>query len=215
MAARPSFLSLLECRSRPVREFDQYEWGDYSDVSIADGSGNHGQRCGAMRFRAWWFELFGRIGVGWLLGRFFRARVALAVNLTTAAGVFLLAEANSFPAGCLAAALIGVGAGGEAAITPYLLTRYFGLRAFSTLYGLTWTFCAAAAAIGPVILGRAFEFDWFLYRSAGNARDGAGVGGRNEPPAAELFELISDRSLRASARDVAGYVVRSFRDIDL
>jgi hypothetical protein len=40
-----------------------------------------------MRFRAWWFELFGRIGVGWL-DRFFGARVALAVNLTTAAGGF-------------------------------------------------------------------------------------------------------------------------------
>jgi hypothetical protein len=38
-----------------------------------------------------------------------------------------------------------------------LLTRYFGLRAFSTLYGLTWTFYAAAGAIGPVILGRAFD----------------------------------------------------------
>lgn len=59
--------------------------------------------------------------------------------------------------GCLAAALIGVGARGEAAITPYLLTRYFGLRAFSTLYGLTWTFYAAAGAIGPVILGRTFD----------------------------------------------------------
>jgi len=52
---------------------------------------------------------------------------------------------------------IGIGAGGEAATTPYLLTRYFGLRAFSTLYGFTWTFYAAAAAIGPVILGRAFD----------------------------------------------------------
>ena len=41
--------------------------------------------------------------------------------------------------------------------TPYLLTRYFGLRAFSTLYALTWTFYAAAGAIGPVILGRAFD----------------------------------------------------------
>jgi cyanate permease len=50
-----------------------------------------------------------------------------------------------------------VGAGGEAATTPYLLTRYFGLRAFSTLYGLTWTFYAAAGAIGPVILGHAFD----------------------------------------------------------
>jgi MFS family permease len=102
-------------------------------------------------------SLLGRILVGWLLDRFFGPRVALVINLTTALGIFFLARATSFPAGCLAAALIGVGAGGEAAITPYLLTRYFGLRAFSTLYGLTWTFYAAAGAIGPVILGRAFD----------------------------------------------------------
>jgi MFS family permease len=102
-------------------------------------------------------SLFGRVVVGWLLDRFFGPRVAFVINLITALGVFLLARANSFPAGCLAAALIGVGAGGEAATTPYLLTRYFGLRAFSTLYGLTWTFYAAAGAIGPVILGRAFD----------------------------------------------------------
>lgn len=102
-------------------------------------------------------SVLGRVAVGWLLDRFFGARVAFVVSLITAAGIFLLAHASSFPAGCFAAALIGVGAGGEAAITPYLLTRYFGLRAFSTLYGLTWTFYAAAGAIGPVILGRAFD----------------------------------------------------------
>ncbi len=102
-------------------------------------------------------SLLGRIGVGWLLDRFFGPRVALFINLITALGIFLLARAASFPAACVAVVLIGVGAGGEAAITPYLLTRYFGLRAFSTLYGLTWTFYAAAGAIGPVILGHAFD----------------------------------------------------------
>jgi MFS family permease len=102
-------------------------------------------------------SLLGRIVVGWLLDRFFGPRVAFVINLITALGIFLLARANSFPAGCLASVLIGVGAGGEAATTPYLLTRYFGLRSFSTLYGLTWTFYAAAGAIGPVILGRAFD----------------------------------------------------------
>jgi MFS family permease len=102
-------------------------------------------------------SVLGRIVVGWLLDRFFGARVALVVNLTTAVGIFLLARAASFPLGCLAAAFIGIGAGGEAAITPYLLTRYFGLRSFSTLYGFTWTFYAAAGAIGPVLLGRAFD----------------------------------------------------------
>lgn len=102
-------------------------------------------------------SLLGRVIVGRLLDRFFGPHVALVINLVTAFGIFLLARAGSFSAGCVAASLIGVGAGGEAATTPYLLTRYFGVRAFSTLYGLTWTFYAAAGAIGPVILGRAFD----------------------------------------------------------
>ncbi|MGC2183681.1 MAG: MFS transporter [Terriglobales bacterium] len=102
-------------------------------------------------------SVLGRIGTGWLLDRFFGAQVAFVVTLISAGGIVLLAYANSLGAGASAAALIGVGAGGEAAITPYLLTRYFGLRAFSTLYGVTWTFYAAAGAAGPVILGRAFD----------------------------------------------------------
>lgn len=102
-------------------------------------------------------SLAGRVVIGWVLDRFFGARVAFIVYLITGAGIFLLARAGSLLMGCLAAGLIGVGAGGEADITPYLLTRYFGLRAFSTLYGLTWTFYAIAGAIGPVIMGRAFD----------------------------------------------------------
>ena len=102
-------------------------------------------------------SLLGRVGVGWLLDRFFGPRVAVVVNLIAAAGLLLLARANSLTVGCLAAALIGIGVGGEADITPYLLTRYFGVRAFSTLYGLTWTFYAAAGAIGPIMLGRSFD----------------------------------------------------------
>ena len=102
-------------------------------------------------------SVLGRVVTGWLLDRFFGGWVAFVVTLISAGGIFLLARANSFSEGVLAAALIGIGAGGEAAITPYLLTRYFGLRAFSTLYGVTWTFYAAAGAAGPVVLGRAFD----------------------------------------------------------
>jgi len=102
-------------------------------------------------------SLFGRVIAGWLIDRFFGPHVAFAINAITALGILTLARAHTLLAGSLAAALIGIGAGGEAAITPYLLTRYFGLRAFSTLYGFTWTFYAAAGAIGPVILGHAFD----------------------------------------------------------
>jgi hypothetical protein len=47
--------------------------------------------------------------------------------------------------------------GGEGDVTPYLLSRYFGLRSFSTLYGLTWTAYAVAGGIGPVLMGQAFD----------------------------------------------------------
>jgi MFS family permease len=102
-------------------------------------------------------SLLARVGVGRMLDRFFGAHVALGVNLITAFGIYMLAHASTLASGSLAATLIGIGAGGEAALTPYLLTRYFGLRGFSTLYGFTWTFYALAAAVGPVILGRTFD----------------------------------------------------------
>ncbi len=102
-------------------------------------------------------SLAGRFAVGWVLDRFFGARVASVVYLLTACGILMLARADHLLTACVAAGLIGVGAGGEADITPYLLTRYFGLHAFSTLYGITWTFYAIAGALGPVILGRAFD----------------------------------------------------------
>jgi MFS family permease len=102
-------------------------------------------------------SLVGRLAVGWVLDRFLGGRVAFAVYLITAGGILLLARADTLLMGCAGAGLIGVGAGGEADITPYLLTRYFGLHAFSTLYGFTWTFYAIAGALGPVLLGRAFD----------------------------------------------------------
>ena len=98
-----------------------------------------------------------RLVTGWLLDRYFGPRVAFVLLTFTSAGILLLAHASNLPMGAAAAALIGIGLGGEADITPYLLTRYFGLRSFSSLYGLTWTVYAIAGALGPVILGRAFD----------------------------------------------------------
>jgi MFS family permease len=102
-------------------------------------------------------SLAGRLGTGWLLDRFFAAHVSIGLLLTAALGTVILASADSLMLGIFAAALIGAGMGGEADVTPYLLSRYFGLRAFSALYGLTWTAYAIAGAIGPILMGRAFD----------------------------------------------------------
>ena len=102
-------------------------------------------------------SLAGRLITGWLLDRFFAARVSFVLLAMAALGTYLLSSAQSLPMGVLAAVLIGFGMGGEADVIPYMLSRYFGLRSFATLYGLTWTAYAFAGAIGPVLMGKAFD----------------------------------------------------------
>ena len=116
-------------------------------------------------------SLTGRLVTGLLLDRFFGPVVSFFLLAGTASGIALLASANTMAAALAAVVLIGLGLGGEADVTPYLLTRYFGLRSFSTLYGLTWTAYAIAGAIGPVVMGRAFDltrsYTSFLFILAG------------------------------------------------
>src|SRR5690606_36853932 len=102
-------------------------------------------------------SLMGRLLTGHLLDRFYGPWIAFALLAGVSVGILLLSWTASAAVALAAAALIGFGLGGEADVTPYMLTRYFGLRAFSTLYGFTWTAYAIAGAAGPVIMGRAFD----------------------------------------------------------
>jgi MFS family permease len=102
-------------------------------------------------------SLLGRLSTGWLLDRFFAPRVGFCLLSVAALGTYLLAGAQSLTFGVLAAALIGFGMGAEADVTPYILSRYLGLRSFAMLYGFTWTAYAIAGAVGPILMGRAFD----------------------------------------------------------
>jgi len=99
----------------------------------------------------------GRLVTGWLIDRVFAARVMTVLLALAAAGALLLAESSTFGAGVVAAVLVGFATGGEADVIPYLLTRYFGLRSFSALYGAAWTIGAVGGAAGPVLMGRTFD----------------------------------------------------------
>ncbi len=102
-------------------------------------------------------SLLGRLVTGWFIDRYFAGWVSFGLLAMAAAGTYVLAGAQTFAAGALGAALIGFGMGGEADVVPYMLSRYFGLRSFTALYGLTWTAYAFAGAIGPIIMGMAFD----------------------------------------------------------
>ena len=102
-------------------------------------------------------SLAGRLLTGWLLDRYTAVRVSVVLLVIASAGTMLLANTHTLLMAVAAAMLIGFGSGGETDVTPYLLSRYFGLRSLSTLYGLNWTAWGLAAVAGPVLLGRAFD----------------------------------------------------------
>ena len=103
------------------------------------------------------FGLGGRLITGWLIDRFRATYVSAALLALAAAGILLLSSAASFNTALVAAAMIGFGMGGELDVTPFLLSRYFGLRSLSTLYGVAWMAMGGGAAIGPLLMGRAFD----------------------------------------------------------
>ena len=102
-------------------------------------------------------SVLGRLLTGWLLDHHFGPRVNMLLLFTTATGLLVLSDAHSIFTGLTAAVLIGFSMGGESDVTPYLLARYFGLRTLGTLYGFTWMAYAFAAALGSVLLGKAFD----------------------------------------------------------
>jgi MFS family permease len=101
--------------------------------------------------------LASRLGTGYLLDVLFAPLVAATMFAFCAAGMWLVMGAQHFWVACLAAIAIGAGLGAEADVVPYLLSRYFGLRTFSELYGYTWSAYAVAGAMGPLVMGRVFD----------------------------------------------------------
>jgi nitrate/nitrite transporter NarK len=99
----------------------------------------------------------GRLLTGFLIDRLFAARVGIVMMTLAAIGTYLLSDTSAFAYALIGALLVGFGTGGESDIIPYLLSRYFGLRSFSTLYGIAWMAGGVGGALGPILMGRAFD----------------------------------------------------------
>ena len=102
-------------------------------------------------------SIIGRLGVGFAIDRVSPERIQSLVLALAAAGTLILAFAGSTWTALSGAAILGVGLGSEADVTPYLLARYFGRRHFSALYGLSWTAYAIGGATGPLWIGHLYD----------------------------------------------------------
>lgn len=101
--------------------------------------------------------LLGRVGAGYLLDRFFASAVAVTFFCGATLGLVLLWSGASGAMAFAAAFCVGLGMGAEGDIIAYLISRYFGLRAFSEIYGYAFGAFTLGGVVGPLLMGKAFD----------------------------------------------------------
>jgi MFS family permease len=101
--------------------------------------------------------LCGRLLTGVLLDRYHGSRVAGLFFAIAAVGVAVLSQAHDLRTAFAGASLVGLGMGAEADVMPYLVSRYFGLRSFSEIYGYAFTAYALAGGMGPLLMGWSYD----------------------------------------------------------
>ena len=92
---------------------------------------------------------FTRLLSGYLFDRIFAPWIGAACFCASAIGMLMLSSPSTTSIMIIAVALLGVGAGAEADLLGFLVSRYYGMRAFGQIYG--WVFAAflIGSALGP------------------------------------------------------------------
>jgi predicted MFS family arabinose efflux permease len=104
-------------------------------------------------------QLVARLFGGHLLDRYFAPYVGTIMFAAVAAAcLILLTKSISLPLAALVGVLAGVGLGLELDLIAYLVSRYFGLRAYATCYGLLLGLYGIGFGAGAVLAGAAFDY---------------------------------------------------------
>lgn len=102
----------------------------------------------------------GRFGTGVLMDRLPARLVAALIFALGAAGLAMLAlnrGGTSVLLPTVSAALFGLAIGAEGDIIPFLARRYFGRKAFGTIFGCFFSAYMLGAFAGPIAYGLAFD----------------------------------------------------------
>jgi MFS family permease len=97
--------------------------------------------------------IVGRIFSGYLMDRFFAPYVAALFLAAMTLGVMIFASGTAGPFVFVGAAMVGLAMGSEMSEIAYIISRYFGLRAFGKIYGFIFSGFQLGGAIGAPVLG--------------------------------------------------------------
>lgn len=124
-------------------------------VRILVDTGMSPQRAAAMQSVLGLALIAGRICTGWLLDRVRASGVMVVLCLLAATALALLAAGAPWGSAPLCALLVGFVIGAEFDVLGFLIPRYFGRRAFGTVYGVIFALFQVSAALAIALLGMA------------------------------------------------------------
>lgn len=99
----------------------------------------------------------GRIIAGYVMDRVFAPYVALVFLGGPILGLAILGLNPEFVGPVVGTILLGLGIGAEIDLMSFLVTRYFGIRAFGALHGLMFAIFVVGNAAGAAALGWSFQ----------------------------------------------------------
>jgi len=107
--------------------------------------------------------ILGRIFSGWCIDRFWGPYVAICFFLIPMAGIGLLATGVGGMVPLAGAVLCGMGIGAEVDLMAFFVSRYFGLRSYSAVYGTMFAIFSVGTGFGPYLAGVSFD-RWHSYQ---------------------------------------------------
>jgi MFS family permease len=99
----------------------------------------------------------GRLGVGYLVDRYWAPGIAAMVLTPSAIGSLILMSEPSIGFAILASALVGMAAGAELDLLALLTSRYFGIRNFPRIYAFLYAAVAASGSVAPFTFAKLYE----------------------------------------------------------
>jgi MFS family permease len=101
--------------------------------------------------------IIGRLIAGYVIDRVFASYVAVVFLIAPLLGLAILSSGTSLVSTVIGTILLGLGIGAEVDLMSFIVTRYFGLRAFGALHGLMFSTVVLGNALGATALGWSFQ----------------------------------------------------------
>lgn len=101
--------------------------------------------------------LLGESSAGIIIDRFNTPRVVLPYFAVALLGLLIITTASSMPVLLAGAVMMGLGLGCETGLNAYLTSRYFGLRNFGEIFGLTFLAVTFGIGTGLFVVGAAHD----------------------------------------------------------